>query len=141
MNIFPNPTGNPAAGAYAHRRIRPRPPATYAMIQRRVAGLTGVALEHLDWPERGRTAHMEARHLAFYLAATEAALSPSILATVTGRKRQTIAHALQRIEHRREADAAFDRGVDLAAALVQQDLASIGADNASQAPSDVWSAS
>jgi chromosomal replication initiation ATPase DnaA len=92
------------------------------LIDRRIAAHTNVAVERLRWAGRGKARTTRARHLSLYLAVTEAGLSQSTVAALTGRHRTTIAHALRRTEDRREADPALDRALDVMADLVQRDL-------------------
>ncbi len=81
------------------------------------AAAFGIAVSAVRQANRGRAEIALARHTAMYLAHTSLGLSLSSVGRQFGRDRTTVAHAIARIEDRRD-EPAFDRLIDwLAAAL------------------------
>lgn len=85
----------------------------HLMIDCFVHDRLGVLLERLHAPSRGSTRVVFARHLWLYLLHAHLRGSTTATAVAAGRDRRMVAHALGRIEARRDEDATFDCLIDV----------------------------
>ncbi|TFF25135.1 hypothetical protein E3C22_07070 [Jiella endophytica] len=106
----PAPLARPAsAGDLPRTDPRQRVATEACRLAQEIASLGfDVPVSEIRRPSRAETRACDARHVAMYLAHTIFQISLTKMALAFGRERTSVAHAVRRVEDRRD-DAAFDR--------------------------------